>query len=44
MFTSGYCDVSELDNKGMAVMQQRNYVIEKITYKLQTYHFIDNEI
>ena len=42
MFTSGYSDVSELDNVGMQYQQKRNYQIERIKYKLQTYHFIDS--
>lgn len=41
MFTSGYNDVSELDNIGITLMQGRNYQINKIVYKLQTYSFVD---
>ena len=44
MFTSGYCDYSEIDTNGMANMQKRNYTIERIQYKIQTYHFLDSEI
>lgn len=41
MFTSGYNDVSEMDNIGINLQQKRNYQIERIKYKLQTYQFID---
>lgn len=44
MFTSGYNDMCEFDNVGMGLMQARNYQINKIQYKLQTYNFVDNEI
>lgn len=44
MFTSGYCDMSELDNIGIGLQQNRNYQITKIVYKLQTYNFVDEDI
>ncbi len=44
MFTSGYSDYSENDSVGMSVQQKRNWNIERISYKLQTYHFMDSDI
>jgi hypothetical protein len=44
MFTSGYCDMSEFDNVGIGLQQNRNYQITKIVYKLQTYNFVDEDI
>lgn len=44
MFTSGYCDYSEVDSTGINIQQKRNYTIERIQYKLQTYHFLDEQM
>lgn len=40
MFTSGYNDVSEFDDKGMSTQQKRCFTIEKIQYRIQTYFFV----
>lgn len=44
MFTSGLCDYSESDLNGINVQQKRNYIITRIQYRLQTYHYSDIEV
>ena len=44
MFTSGYNDVSEYDNVGMGLMQQRNFKITRLVYNLHTYSFWNAEM
>ncbi len=39
MFTSGYNDISEFDNVGMGLMQQRAFKISRIVYNMHTYQF-----
>lgn len=39
MFTSGYNDISEFDNVGMGLMQQRAFKITRLVYNLHTYQF-----
>ena len=39
MFTSGYNDISQYDNIGMGLMQQRAFRVSRIIYNLHTYQF-----
>lgn len=39
MFTSGYNDVSEYDNVGMGLLQQRAFKVTRLVYNLHTYQF-----
>lgn len=39
MFTSGYNDISEFDNIGMALMQKRAFQVTRVVYNLHTYQF-----
>jgi hypothetical protein len=44
MFTSGYNDISEYDNVGMGLMQQRAFTVERLVYNLHTYQFWNAEM
>lgn len=43
-FTSGYADYCENDTVGMGIQQKRSYIINRIQYRLQTYHYQDSAV
>lgn len=44
MFTSGYNDMTQFDDAGMLIQQERCFKIRKCTYKMHTYQFYDPAI
>lgn len=44
MFTSGYNDISELDDVGSFTQQTRSFGVNKLTYNMHTYSFWDPQI
>ena len=42
MFTSGYNDISEFDNVGMGIQQQRAFQVTNFVYNLHLYQFGPN--